>query len=313
MEITRDLLDDLYEEIRKHNQLFDETAIPYANDIIKYICSDSGATDLIVKEAISILIDIYKIFAIEIVAEDSAHSVDRVEGYVVTERDTIHALLNFYQDQLVSLYSKKFNKRLGAHQVIKEIFPMMSNLNNTEIGQIANKAIMLNEYYRLLEKEWKKYQPKHQNEMLNNIIEQMGIDLDVGKNKSRQTNILKPEAQKTKQPKPTFTDKLRAVDSKQYKEYSNKSNSYPLDRILNIYGIDFFLKVNFRKYNFKYLKKIVDDRQIIKRTDLIKIKEMLGTIKQNMQHDKELENYKDDLYKLEKSISHMFYFSKPAK
>lgn len=301
MEITRDLLDDIYDEIEKHNSELGETAVPYATDIIKYICSDSGTTDVLVKESLQILVDVHKIFPIEIVASDEAHGIDKVVGFVVADKSVVHDLLVHHQDQLVIAYQKQFGENLGIFKIIKEIFPKMGTLNNTEIGKIANKAIMLNEYSRLLEKDFQEYTDKWQNEKLSELLKTIGIE----NKKKKETS----ESEADTPGKDSATDTLRAVDSHAYKDYKDKKNSYPLKRILNIYGLDFFLKVNFRKCEFEFLKKVVDDNQISSRADLLKMKDMVHKVKINMYKDIKLHAYENAIYDLERSISHALYFT----
>jgi hypothetical protein len=103
----------------------------------------------------------------------------------------------------------------------------------------------------------------------------------------------------------------RAVDAPQYKEFADKESQYPLQRILNIYGIDFFVKVQFRKYKFSYVRKIIEDKQIVKKKDLLFIREMISKVKDSdkLGRDSNLESCRDEINRLERAVTHAIYFS----
>ncbi|HNX60985.1 MAG TPA: hypothetical protein PKK43_17925, partial [Spirochaetota bacterium] len=90
---------------------------------------------------------------------------------------------------------------------------------------------------------------------------------------------------------------------------------YPIQRILNIYGIDFFIKVSLRKYQFDYLRQLVEDRQITKKEDLILLKSTIERVKDNIFQNKELDKNRNAIYALERTVSHAIYFTHqpPAK
>ena len=77
---------------------------------------------------------------------------------------------------LCQLYEKQFKKHLLIHQLIKELFPIIKNFNNTELGQIANKAIMLNEYERMIEKDFNEFSTEFQERQLIEIAKREHFD-----------------------------------------------------------------------------------------------------------------------------------------
>ena len=101
----------------------------------------------------------------------------------------------------------------------------------------------------------------------------------------------------------------RAVDSERYTEFVSKSRSYPLQKILKIYGINFFLQVHLRKCQFPALQKLVEDGQIARRSDLTLLREMLQKVKQNINVDKNLTGRTEGLYALEQTVVHRLYFA----
>ncbi len=75
--------------------------------------------------------------------------------------------------------------------------------------------------------------------------------------------------------------------------------------------MDFFIKVQFRKYKFSYVRKIIEDKQIVKKRDLLLIREMIGKVKDSdkLGRDSNLESCRDEINHLERAVTHAIYFS----
>jgi hypothetical protein len=211
---------------------------------------------------------------------------------------------------MMYLYNQQFNKNSQAHQIIKEIFPVIRSFINTPLGITNNKAIMLDELEKLMEKHFNEYTEDYKEKQFALEIGRANLERLIIPEKP--VSPQKPNTART--PKipttPTMEDQAqRAVDSKTYNEFILKKSKYPLQRILNIYGIDFFYKVNLRNYQFNYLQKLIKDGQISKRSDLMHLREMLKTVRQNMNIDQKLKDHADEIFDLEKTIAHYLYFT----
>jgi hypothetical protein len=306
MNLTHKLINDILLEVERLNKNLNPLAIPHSDVFIKQMLSTLGISAETARFALRMLAEAHKIFVMEIVAEDPQHNIDRVEGYIAADLVIVTNLKNFFQDMLCQIYEKQFHKRLLIHQVIKEIFPIIKSFNNTELGQIANKTIMLMEFERLAEKNATEYTDEYKENLLSKLAAKENIAYQP-KSGTKTTTFGKPTIiDISREPHGSF---VRAVDTPEYQEFSEKRTKYPIQRILNIYGIDFFVKVSFRNYQFSQLRQIVEDRQITKKEDLTLIKTVLDKVKSNMYHDRELERYRDDIYSLERSVTHAIYFS----
>ncbi len=296
--------EEIYQEINKQNALVGMRAIPHSDAFIKYLTSSLGVEADFVKRALRVLLNSHRIFSMEIVAEDSARDVPRVEGYVVANITVVRRLKNYFQSELMVEYEKQFQKRYLFHQIVKEIFPVMRSLNNTIVGQLANKAIMLDEFERLLEKNYGEYTDDWKEQHFER--EMQNANLPLGHEKSQAPAVTKAAGSpRSGKAKPIS----RAIDTKQYEDFLSKSTSYPLQRILKIYGVNFFFQVNLRKYQFEYLKKLVEDGQLNRRSDLLMLREMIQTVKSNMHRDSGLAAHMNELYDLEKSVTHRLFFT----
>lgn len=311
MNLTQKLLDDIYHEIELKNKELSPQAIPHSDSFTKHVLAAMGLSPENLRRAILLLCDSHRIFSMEIVAQDSNRGIDRVEGYIIADRFLIGNLKSYFQDLLCQLYEKQFNKHLLVHQVIKEIFPIIKSFNNTDLGQVANKTIMLMEYERLIEKDPQEYNDEYKEKKMIEIAirEKIAFTPRDGKTIMPPQAESAPAADRTSTTAPAGGGFSRAVDTPEYQDFTEKKNKYPIQRILNIYGIDFFIKVSLRKYQFDYLRQLVEDRQITKKEDLILLKSTIERVKDNIFQDKELEKNRNAIYALERTVSHAIYFT----
>jgi hypothetical protein len=318
MNITQKLIDDIFTEIEKKNSELNPQSVPHSDTFIKHLLSTMGVSAETARLAIKLLTDAHKIFVMEIVADDDRHNVEKVEGYIAADRVIIAKLKTFFQDLLCQMYERQFNKHLLIHQVIKELFPIIKSFNNTELGLIANKTIMLMEFERFLEKDFSEYTEEFKEQKMcelaahENItyIPKTGIAI---RRPDFENSGTSQQFTSTPPIGASHASFGRATDSAVYQDFSEKKSKYPLQRIVNIYGIDFFIKVNLRKCQFSYITQIVEDHQISKKDDLILLKGMIDKVKANISHDKELERYRSDIYALEKAVTHAIYFTQKPK
>ncbi|HQL42774.1 MAG TPA: hypothetical protein PL073_02640 [Spirochaetota bacterium] len=297
------IFDDIYHEIRKRNTSGGFKAVPYSDEFIKYTAGYYGLSMELIKNIIQILINSHKIFSIEIIAEDKVRDIAHVEGYVVCDLVILRKLKSFYQSELIIQYENEFHKRLMVHQVVKEIFPMLHSLNNTDIGKVANLAIMLEELERFMEKHYEEFTEEWKAKRLAYEISLSNIDTQLERKVEKQ----KVAGRSSSPGELKDRRKKRVVDAPQYNEFIDKSKSYPLERIFQIYGIDFFLRVQLRNYKFDYLKELVETKKIKRKSDLLLLKNMLNAVLHNRNSDHNLAQYEDAIYELMQTVNHHLF------
>lgn len=313
------ILNEIYEEIQKRNAQVNAKAIPHSDEFISFVAASIAITPQKVKDILQVLDESHKIFTIEIVSEDALRAIPRIEGYVVSELDLIRKMKAYFQKELVYMYNTQFNKDLMVHQVVRELFPVIKSYNNTPLGEVANKAIMLEELEKLMEVNFEEYTEEWKEQQLAIAMESANLEIAEPSRKREKDEAAdeppadEPTTAAAVAEKPQL--KLsRAVDTKKYRNLlsMSKSKKYPLHRILNIYGVKFFMRTYLRRYEFSYLRQIIEDRQINKRSDLLLLKDMLRTMKRNIDSEPNLVAYKDDIHELERIVSHYMYFSDRA-
>jgi hypothetical protein len=291
---------ELFRKIVEYNSREDHEAIPHSDLFEKEVQSLMGIGKADLDQIIKILKDSHKILSFEIIKEDSENDIKRIDGYVEADLQTIRKLKNIFQKLLMDEYEKQMNKRLMVHQVIKDIYSRPNFYKNTLIGQIGNKAIMLNEYEILMERNFNEYTDTWKTKKFSELLASMSDKLP---SETAAPAQAAPEAEKA-------AEKVqRAVDSPLYKSYSTDKAKQSIDKVLELYGVNFFFRINLRKYNFDLLREILESGAISQRQDLILIKELIQKTKANVGNDPGLLDHTDKLYKLERIVSRQIHYS----
>ena len=302
--MIRDYIGIIYKRIVALNSLYDVNSIPYSDAFFKDTESLFGLSTDEIGAIIKILNESHKILIMEISKEEYEDKKDKIYGYIDANITTIEKLRGVFHKGLVDEYELKYGVRKGAAQLIKELAQNLQNINNSILGIFLNKAIMLDNYIYLIQKNHNEYTEEWKNEHLEQLIsayesrlkKDSGSDKDAGKN----------DAEK----KGDGARPVRAVDSPLMEDFTKHTTIGSIEKVLHIYGVDFFFRVNLRKYKFSYLSQIVETGLIDRKSDLLKIKEMVKKVKENIHKDKELENYYDDIMSLDRKVTRIISYSK---
>ncbi|MBN1531185.1 MAG: hypothetical protein JXA20_00845 [Spirochaetes bacterium] len=288
------LIENIHQMIKQSNSMDSIDAIPHSDIFAKSVEVEMGIERHEASRIVNILKEAHKIFFIEVLKEDKAKDVKRIVGFVDANLETIQRLRSFFQNRLVEEYQAMFKRKLPVTNILKELLMKPASFKNTLLGQIANKAMMLEEYENLMVKESYQYTDQWKKEKQNEIIHQM---------KEEEQRVAAAHGEVREAPKgPVANVNRRAVDSDQYKEFAKTSQNQSAATILKIYGIDFFVRVNLRKYNFKLLADLVEKGEFRRRDDLKLMRGMLQRVKSNIGVDSKLEEYRDEIARLEKTL-----------
>ncbi|TFH41748.1 MAG: hypothetical protein E4G96_04880 [Chrysiogenales bacterium] len=149
--------EEIFRKILEHNSKINHESIPHSDSFEKEIRSLIGIDKPDFDRIIRVLKDSHWILSFEIIKEDRDNEIKRVDGYVEADLQTVRKLKNYFQKLLMDEYEKQFNKRMLVHQIVKDIYTRPSFYKNTPIGQIGNKAIMLDEYENLIERNFTEF------------------------------------------------------------------------------------------------------------------------------------------------------------
>lgn len=298
-----DIVDRVFKRIVAINCLYNVNSIPHSDAFIKETEALLGLSVPEIELAINMLKEAHKIFIMEISREDKAKKIEKIYGYVDADILSIQKLRDVFHRALMEDYEKDTGKRKTSGQIIKEMIPQLHYINHTPMGRLLNKSIMLDEYARLLEKDYKEYTEEWKDENLQlqfSINKELMVKFSNDKKKQAEPDV--PAAKKIKP--------VRAVDSPMIDDFSRQVSAGSVTKVLNIYGIDFFFRVNLRQYKFEYISDVLDTGVIDRKSDLVNLKEMIKKIKENMDYDKELAKYYDEILALDRKVSRNISFSK---
>lgn len=314
MKITQDMIQTVYRQIETRNYASNPQAIIHSDELTSITAAQMGVPKDTIHQIIQILVDAHKILHIEITSEDEMRGIDTIFGYVISELNIIHELKEFFDKHLMIAYQKQYHKSKGTSGIIKELFPQMQSLKTSEIGQIMNKAVILGEYEKMLNRDFSEFTHEWTERRMAELGKELGFiwhsDVAEINEEFSFSNVKNDDVMTAEDVEGKRVANERAVDTEEYNDYTNKKNKYPISRILSIYGIDFFCKIQFRRYEFLYIKQLVDDRQIRQKSDLTKIKEMLSTIKRNLYNDTKLQEYRDEILALDKALTHAMFLDR---
>lgn len=301
--MNKELIEKVFKKIVAVNTLFNVDAIPHSDVFLKEMEYTYGLSLSELDLIINMLKDSHKIFIMEITRDNADKKIEKILGYVDADILTIQKLRDIFHRALMDGYEKDIGKRKSSGQIIKELIPQLQYINHTPVGKLLNKVIMLDEYARLLEKDYKEYTEEWKEE---NLAVQLSINEELLKKYAEEKNapvlVEEPADQQKKKP-------ARAVDSPMIDDFT-KQSGVSITKVLNIYGVSFFCRVNLRQYKFDYLAQVLDSGVIDRKSDLIILKDMLKKVKDNMDNDIELEKYTNEIMSLDRKVSRCISFSK---
>lgn len=305
--MKKDIVDRVFKRIVVHNLRLDFNSIPHSDEFQNEIISLYGITKNELDVILSILKESHKILVMEIAKEEPRKNLDRIAGYVDADIMTIQKLKEFFYNALMSEYEKEYRNKKTAGQVIKELIPKLIYIKHTALGKILNKAIMLDEFERHVEKNYREFTEEWKEE---NFRIQLSINEEFLNNIGSGE---KPSANNRREPDAAEiipVKSKRAVDSPLHQEYQKQNGSDSIAKMLQIYGVDFFCRVNLRKYNFELIEQALDSGVIARKQDLVVLKDMLRQMRGNLGIDSELEKYYDDIMDLDRKVSRCLSFVK---
>lgn len=185
--MNKDLVDRVFKRIVAINCFYNRDSIPHSDVFAKETESLLGLSIPELDLIISILKESHKIFIMEISREDSGKKLPKIYGYVDADILSIQKLREVYHKALMDDYEQSTGKRRSSNQIIKEMIPQLQYINQTPMGKLLNKAIMLDEYARLLEKDYKEYTEEWKEE---NLQIQLSINDELWKKYTSDKNKL---------------------------------------------------------------------------------------------------------------------------
>ena len=293
-----ELLDSIYNEIRERNSAASYQPVPLSDEFTKYLADKYDLIPFTVPRLFKILVNSHRIFSFNVAEEDLPKKILKIEGYVVAEGVIIKKLKEYYEDELIRLYSIEYNKKLSAESAIRDFIPLMGKLNNTQIGRTGNMAVMLGQIEIRYERNILEYSSKWQEKQMQ--LELAGcepvsyfiIDKEEGKEKNKKEKVSRPVLKKNSEPQ-------------NISDFEKYSRGNPIEKTLTVYGAEFYARVCFRDYKFSIIQGLIEKGMIKDRDDLLNIKKLLQKERSNADQDIKLQSFARDINNLEKCINNI--------
>ncbi len=285
------LVNEIHKEIVLQNGREDSEAIPHSDQFIKRITSSIGIDANTCLDIIGMLKEAHKILIFEISKENIDQKIEKIDGYIDADLHTLKKLKLIYHKILEEIYEDERRQKKNSFQIIRELIMDMGRISRTQLGMILNKAVMLDEFDKLIEKEFGLYTENWKAGKLEVLIKEY-------ENHNAIEGTQEKKADVSASVNDTYITK-RAVDMNPV----DTTGKFSVNKMIQIYGVEFFFRVNLRKYNFDLISELIESRQLNRRSDLKLLKDMLQKIKQNTNNDTKLNEYIDKIAKLERAIS----------
>ncbi len=307
--MIKENIDRIFKNIIAYNMRHDLHAIPHSHEFL----SDMEAQFGFSKEAVEVMIDILrdsrKILVMEIQSEEESKKIAEIMGYVDADIVTVSKLKNVFSGFLEEEYAKDSGEELKADEIVRKLIPRREYIHNTPVGMLVNKVAMLSDFESLLEREYKQYSDEYkENSLLTQIESRRGILEELLGERGGDSET--SHGEKDGGGLDRSVSGQRAVDSPEYDSFWEASSSKSVNKLLSIYGVDFFFRVNLRKHRFSFLREVLATGVFDRRKDLILLRDMLKVIKSNLVFNNELMEFYDEIMALDRELSRAMTFCK---
>jgi hypothetical protein len=219
--MKNDMVDRVFKRIVAHNQSLTINSIPQSDVFQNEIMSLYGIARDELEVILSVLKESHKILVMEIAKEEPRKNLDKISGYVDADLLTIQKLKEIFYNALMTEYEKDYHKKKTAGQIIKELIPRISYINHSPIGKLLNKALMLDEFERHIEKNYREFTEEWKDE-------NYAIQLSINEECLKKIGDDKKGTLKEKETVPVavkLSAGKRAVDSPLLQEYQNQNQN----------------------------------------------------------------------------------------
>lgn len=257
----------LVDEVRRLNARRDRDPIPVLADLAPLLEQDFYRDRSRLQSALDLLAEARYLIAFRLVEADPRMKVEALHGYAVAESDILRDLKLFIFERLEAAYEQQFYRRRTATLIIQEMLQDTRKYNNSHIGRILNAAVMLNQYDQLLERGGHDYLPASKQARLQELL---GARAEAGATSA----AIPDESPRTN----TDGDPQRAIDTPSGVEAEQMDLSGDWGRAVEKFGVEFLLRIHFRKNEFNKIKYLVNTRRVARERDLIFVRDTVRTL-----------------------------------
>lgn len=283
----------IVDAVRQLNARRDRDPVPVQADLVPFLDSEFQRDRVKLQASLDLLAESNYLIACRLVEADPRMRVEAIQGYVVAEADIVRDLQAFIYERLEAAYEQQFYRRRSANAIIQEMLQNIRKYNNSHIGRILNAAVMLQQSEPILGRGGEDYTPARKEARLTELVEANPAIIKAGTEGPKDTYSSKPGG-----------DPRRATDTDSGIEAEQMDLSGDWGRAVEKFGVEFLLRIHFRKNEFNKLKYLVNTRRVAREVDLIFIRDTVRTLQARAleKQDPELRRYLTPLQNLLASV-----------
>lgn len=243
--------------------------VPSSDTLVKKFMVHYNLSEDQIKKYILQLKETHYIFIINSVMPDSSLFVQGMDSYVCAEQSVLSELKHFAEQKLIQIYEATYYKRKTGHQISKELYHRIKELNNTALGKALIENTMIEDFLRQIAANAFEYTESWKKEKLYKLYRDEEEPSGHGTVDSNYSTITQKD---------------------------NSSNKWT--KSVNQFSIPFLIRIHFRKYEFILIKKMIISGKINQLNDLIYIRNLLKDIEKNTEQDILLKYHLDSIIEL---------------
>lgn len=305
--------------------------IPVSDTMFRKYFAPIVSSEEQLKEFLHILVEAHYLFPLTIVEPDDTLMISGAEGYVVTDIAALKNLRAKTEEDLEIAYEQQMYRRKQAATIMRELLPQARNYNNTPLGRSLNVAVMLSQFEQVLISGFAEYTDGWKRNKLQELVpdidvaalgaeagsappgasadplafdaggeesEVAGSDLDepessgigAGDPYGGAPTEMDPAADLDAPPAPN-----RAIDSAELSQIQEMDRSGQWGKAVDRYGVQFLLRIHFRKYEFEKVRWLLRTGKVAREEDVRFIRDTIRTMEGRVSVDLKLGRFMKDM------------------
>ncbi len=305
-----------------------ENPVPTGEELLRNLASDIVSDKKVIKDYLNVLTESHFLFPISMVESDENMMIDGITGYVVAEVGIVSKLKEKYKTLLEGAYEHQFYQRKHYVHILRELITESRRFNNTPLGRCLNVAHMLEQFAQIFAGEFNEYSESWKNNRLEEVLSareyakkgkpenasaggpdaepasppplenEFGVDpggmieeiegAPAGEDFDLD-EFQAPAAPARSAPTSTINKQpVRATDNPEYMKIQEMNRSGNWGQAVDKYGVQFLLRIHFRKYEFEKVRMLLKSHKIAREEDLRYVRDTLRLMESRTGQDPEL-------------------------
>lgn len=257
-------------ELIKEENVRGKQRVPTSEDFISQCSGRFNISEEDVRLYINQLQENHFIFILELVRPDPKLFIQAVEGYIYAEQSILNELRHDVEKQLIKQYESTMYRKKSSFQIIKELYPRVKEFNNTPLGRLLILNVMIEEYIK--------------------IITANGFEYSENWKKDKLFNLYKYEEEDEDSNNYQYSDSYNGGQS--------DANTSKWGRSVSQFGVEFLVRIHFRRYEFDLVRKLIMTGKINQLKDFLFIRNWLKELETKTEDDPILGHYMEQIVQL---------------